>query len=226
MADTHEEQLLSDLLREIRDADRATATPAMDALEVRVLAGWDAGGGHAQRWKPLVVAGLAAALVMAVAGAWLLRTRPEPVVASSQLPDTSSQLPAPRSEPPAMSFELSAVSPESPITQSSIAQSPIPQPPITQSPITQSPTPQSPIPNPQSLSSSEFLPLRPLTEQELAGPFQLVRVRVPLASLGGLTSPLQHPGEIVNADLLLGEDGLARGIRIASDGSNYPRRFR
>ena len=72
----------------------------------------------------------------------------------------------------------------------------------------------------------EFVPLMPLTEHELAGPFQLVRVKVPVASLGGLTSPLQHPGELVNADVLFGEDGVARGIRIAADESNYPWRFR
>jgi hypothetical protein len=72
----------------------------------------------------------------------------------------------------------------------------------------------------------EFIPLMPFTRDELSGPFQLVRVQVPLASLGGLTSPLQHPGEMVDADLLLGEDGLARGIRIAAVEANYPRRFR
>jgi hypothetical protein len=53
-----------------------------------------------------------------------------------------------------------------------------------------------------------------------------VRVQVPVGSLGGLTSPLQHPGELVNADVLLGEDGVARGIRIIADESNYPWRFR
>ena len=74
--------------------------------------------------------------------------------------------------------------------------------------------------------SAPFMPLRPLSEHELSGPFQVVRVQVSLASLGGLTSPLQHPGELVDADVLLGEDGVARAIRIAVDESNYPWRSR
>jgi hypothetical protein len=49
---------------------------------------------------------------------------------------------------------------------------------------------------------------------------------MPRASLGPLRSPLDHPGELVEADVLLGEDGRARAIRISAAGSIYPWRSR
>jgi hypothetical protein len=96
------------------------------------------------------------------------------------------------------------------VAQSPIAQSPIA--PIAQSPITQ--------------SLDEFVPLMPMTERELTGPFQLVRVKMPRASLGALRSPLEPPNELVEADVLLGEDGMARAIRVSKSGSVYPWRSR
>ena len=74
--------------------------------------------------------------------------------------------------------------------------------------------------------ADEFVPLMPMTEQDLAGPFQLVRVQMPRASLGALRSPLEHPNELVEADVLLGEDGMARAIRVSASGSVYPWRSR
>jgi hypothetical protein len=65
-----------------------------------------------------------------------------------------------------------------------------------------------------------------MTEQERAGPFQLVRVQLPNASLGALRSPLVLPNEMVEADVLLGEDGRARAIRVNTSGSIYPWRPR
>lgn len=207
MADTHEEQLLSALLREIGEADRAAPTPAIGALEARVLDGCDAAASaRSQIWKRVVVAGVAAALLMVLSGAWLSRAVPSPVAAIHSAPAVIAAAPPQSSQLPAIR----------------------PRPPITQSPIPQSPLPQSPSATPQPLppSAMEFVPLGPLTEQDLAGPFQLVQVQMPAASLGGLASPLQHPGELVKADVLLSEDGVARGIRIASDESNYPWRLR
>ena len=72
----------------------------------------------------------------------------------------------------------------------------------------------------------EFVPLLPLAEEELAGPFQIVRVQMPSASLGALRPPLVQPNEIVEADVLLGEDGRARAIRVNTNGSMYPWRSR
>lgn len=68
----------------------------------------------------------------------------------------------------------------------------------------------------------EFMPLVPFSEHELAGSFQIVRVQMPRASLGALTSPFEHPSEFVEADVLLGEDGMARAIRVSTNGSGYP----
>ena len=74
--------------------------------------------------------------------------------------------------------------------------------------------------------ADEFVPLMPMTERDLAGPFQLVRVQMPRASLGALRSPLEYPNELVEADVLLGEDGMARAIRVSTSGSVYPWRSR
>jgi hypothetical protein len=71
-----------------------------------------------------------------------------------------------------------------------------------------------------------FVPLMPMTEQELRGSFQLVRVQMPRASLGALRSPLDHPNELVEADVLMGEDGMARAIRVSTSRSIYPWRSR
>jgi hypothetical protein len=79
---------------------------------------------------------------------------------------------------------------------------------------------------PAAHSQVEFVPLLPMTEQELAGPFQLVRVQLPNASLGALRSPLVLPNEMIEADVLLGEDGRARAIRVNTSGSIYPWRPR
>jgi len=95
---------------------------------------------------------------------------------------------------------------------------------LSEAPITQSPRTsiaQSPVPE-----SDVFVPLMPMTEQELAGSFKLVRVQMPRASLGTLRSPLDHPNELIEADVLLGEDGMARAIRVSTSGSIYPWRSR
>ena len=53
--------------------------------------------------------------------------------------------------------------------------------------------------------ADEFVPLMPMTEQELTGPFQLVRVQMPNARRWvALRSPLEHPNELVEADVLAG----------------------
>ena len=72
----------------------------------------------------------------------------------------------------------------------------------------------------------EFVPLVPMSERELTGAFQIVRVQMPRASLGALTSPFEHPSEFVEADVLLGEDGMARAIRVSTNESGYPWRSR
>jgi hypothetical protein len=65
-----------------------------------------------------------------------------------------------------------------------------------------------------------------MTREELAGPFQIVRVQMPRASLGAMAPPFEHPNPFVEADLLLGEDGMARAIRVSTGQSADPWRSR
>ena len=67
-----------------------------------------------------------------------------------------------------------------------------------------------------------FVPLVPFAEQELIGSFQLVRIRLSRAALGdfGAVWDLNQTVDSVQADVLLGEDGLARAIRVTSDSTD------
>jgi len=75
-------------------------------------------------------------------------------------------------------------------------------------------------PSPSAREILNFVPLSPMDVQELSGSFQVVRVQLPRAAFGGLgLDPVQ-------ADVLLGEDGLARAIRFTTDTiDGHPRRF-
>jgi hypothetical protein len=221
MADTHEERLLNSLLQDMRAADEGRSAPE---LEPRVLAAWDArrrqqAGSGRQRYP--VIATAAAAVVLTYLGVSALNvadTTPLPFVAAAPRQAGAAAVAV------AVPVDLPAVDRRSdsqsatgvsPIAQSPVAQSPIAQSPITQSPITQSPITQSPI----TQSPMEFVPLMPLTRQELSGPFQLVHIQLPRASLGAIAPPHEFPGQLVEADVLLGEDGMARAIRVSSNGS-------
>ena len=198
MADS-EEQLLSELLGDVGSSDRI-----LDArdLEPRVLAAWDvARQGPAPRPSyrvRYVIAGVAAGVLVAVG----LRTSqsagigPLPTVQPVMLRLASVNTPV---DYPAEALVTPSLVPN--------PQSPVPKQPIVQSPI-------------------EFVSLMPMTERELSGSFQIVRVQMPRASLGALTSPLDRPSELVEADVLLGEDGMARAIRVSTNGSVYPWRSR
>jgi hypothetical protein len=74
-----------------------------------------------------------------------------------------------------------------------------------------------------------FVPLVPMAEQELTGPFQLVRVQLSRAAFAdfGVPFDVNRLADPVEADVLLGEDGVARAIRFTSDSTNgYPWRSR
>ena len=72
----------------------------------------------------------------------------------------------------------------------------------------------------------EFVPLMPLAKHELTGSFQIMRVQLPRASLGPPQSPFEQPNEVVEADILLGEDGMARAIHVSAAGRFTPWRSR
>jgi hypothetical protein len=61
-----------------------------------------------------------------------------------------------------------------------------------------------------------FVPLVPIAEEELSGSFSLVRVELPAAALIDLGVALERgrSAQPVQAEVLLGEDGLARAIRV------------
>ena len=224
MADTHEEQLLSELLSSIaRDDERLEAAH----LESRVMATLDTSPAPWFRPNTTHVV-IAAAVVMAVLVpgiAWVVREAP-PAVSEMRvepLQQKAVDTPAASAKPSAHAQPTTRPALSRPTTrmkQTPGARAVSSEPPITQSPIT--PIAQSPI----IQSPDVFMPLMPMTEQELRGSFQLVRVQMPRASLGALRSPLDHPNELVEADVLLGEDGMARAIRVSTSGSIYPWRSR
>jgi hypothetical protein len=224
MVDPHEEQLLSDLLRSIARDDACLDAPH---LESRVIAAADARTkepslGASVRLKPDTAYYLpdtthyikAAALVMAV-------LVPGLVWIAHDMPTYKSEV---KVEPTPAA-----------VAETTVAIAPTPSPTHPARPtlptirstrrIPTSPT-RPVLPMPPSLSPDEFVPLLPISAQELTGSLQIVRVQMPNASLGPLRSPRQHPGELVEADVLLGEDGMARAIRLSTSGSLSPWRPR
>jgi hypothetical protein len=235
MADTHEEQLLSDLLHGIVREDAHLHAPH---LESRVVAsafartrqpGFGAAGGS--QW---VIAAAAAVAVVIPSLLWMntatVRETTGPAVEATEeliAPTPSVVLPKPGAPAPGARRAPRPEVAQAPLAESPVTELPIAHSPIAHSPVAQSPIPQSPIPlSPITQSPDEFVPLMPMTAQELTGSFQIVRVQMPRASLGALQSPLEHPNELVEADVLLGEDGMARAIRVSASGSVYPWRSR
>jgi len=220
MADTHEEQLLSELLRGIAREDAH-----LDAahLESRVMASAFArttepslGATRTSHW---VIAAAAAVAVLTPALFWMntevVEQAAGPAVEATEVAIARKPtvvLPKqPVSAPPVRRAPHAAVA-EAPIVDAPVADALIAESPSTQSPVTPSP--------------DAFVPLMPMTAQELTGSFQIVRVQMPRASLGALRSPLEQPNELVEADVLLGEDGMARAIRVSASRSVYPWRSR
>ena len=208
MADTNEEQLLTELLG---DVARADAHLSASHLEARVMqaAALQRGGLSRPNAMFVVIAAAAVFVVLLPAAFWMNTHVPAPAatsrVATPDQPIAPAAAPvAPAQPPPALPRRAIPPSQRTakPVAQSAIAHSPVAQ------------------------SRDEFVPLMPMSEQELSGPFQLVRVQMPRASLGALRLPLEHPNELVEADVLLGEDGMARAIRVSTSGSINPWRLR
>jgi hypothetical protein len=226
MADTNEEQLLNDLLGEVAASD-THATPA--DLEARVLAAWDAGITPSKvRIVPraaYVFCGVAAVVTLAVTGATIAPT--------SALRATVGKPGAPTSAPratvgkpvvpvaPTSALRATVGKPLAPIAPVAPVAPVAPIAPIAPvAPV----APIAPI-APVAPVSAGFVPLMPIAEQELTGPFQIVRVQMPRSSLGASMSPIEHPSDLIEADVLLGQDGMARAIRVSTE-SIYPWRSR
>ncbi len=231
MADTHEEQLLSDLLGDVAREDERLEAPH---LEARILAS----ASLSERARPArsrawVIWPVAAAAVFAIA----VNVRPKPGTTDSAAQDSTEVTLA--GNPPAHvprqpesaqeSVRSVRLQPDRSVRGARLQ----PGRPARGVPREADPQPAADQPpamaaaeTPAAHSQVEFVPLLPMTEQELAGSFQIVRVQMPGASLGSLRSPLVLPDEMIEADVLLGEDGRARAIRVNTSGSIYPWRPR
>jgi hypothetical protein len=216
MADAHEEQLLSDLLRTVAREDAHLGAAHLEARVLKacgegphIASGFSRTRLGSRAWRTVVAAGIAS-IVLPPAGMWLWRQPVQVVEVAKPAPTevVVKAAPTPAVQPSAQSVR--------PIQRETV------QPEVRREPATAPPVMEAPV----AESTIEFVPLMPLTEQDLTGPFQIVRVQMPSASLGRLRSPLQHPSELVEADLLLGEDGTARAIRLSTSGSVYPWRPR
>jgi hypothetical protein len=217
MADTHEEQLLSDLLRGIaRDDARLDAAHLESRVMTSALAGTmqqSVGTTGVPHWAvaaAIAVAVLVPALLLMNADVAPHNAKPA-MNATEEIVAETPTVVVPTPSAPARTTGTQRSFPTRPARRT-IPTRPAAEPLITQSLLAQTP--------------DEFLPLMPITEQELTGSFQIVRVQMPRASLGALRSPLEHPNELIEADVLLGEDGMARAIRVSTSGSVYPWRSR
>jgi hypothetical protein len=211
MADINEEQLLSELLTGIAREDARVDAPHLEARVMESAFAEAAGVGVTTvRLKADTTYVVRAAAVLVVVF----------------LPVMMWMKPAANNTTGRVTADATstAVSHAAPASQSARSTPP------AATPLTPSPRPARATrrsrPATPARAEAEFVPLMPMTEQELAGPFQLVRVQMPRASLGTLRSPLDQPNELVEADVLLGEDGMARAIRVSTSGSVYPWRPR
>jgi hypothetical protein len=232
MADTHEEQLLSDLL-----ADIAREDGALDAshLEARVLASVAAEEeprrATRRAWTlvpfaaaAMVIIGAAVSVVRVKPDAGEVRVEPGTTTEVQVRPDNINEVrlkPDTTKEAPYTTKEALDTTKEA-LDTTHEAQ---PKPGDT-SEARLKPRPATDATAAKTGAPIEFVPLLPFTEQELTGSFQIVRVQMPSASLGALRPPLAQPHDIVEADVLLGEDGRARAIRLNTNGSIYPWRSR
>jgi hypothetical protein len=186
-------------LRRLRDAtadaeaSAATAAVVLQALRRRAA---EEGGRHSRSW-PSTAWRLAAAVVLAVVGgvlwrAAMERTRSAPEVVRA--PPAVASTPAPTGA----LRQATAERPTRPRT-----------PPVAR--VRRPPRP------PEATSQTVFLPLLPEGMLDERQPTRLVRVGLPRAALVSWGWPLEGDvaAETIEAEVLVGEDGMARAIRVA-----------
>ena len=223
MADTHEEQLLSDLLSAIAREDAGLDAPH---LEARVLASVPMQvPERPRRSRVSILLPVAAAVFLAFA--ITVRIKPGTTTETARLkPDATTGTTTTATVSGATDVAIDKAprarvrhKPSSTRTNDTAGDVRVAD---RETPASAAPVAASPLATP----AIEFVPLMPITEHELTGSFQIVRVQMPSASLGALRSPLARPNEMVEADVLLGEDGRARAIRVNANESIYPWRPR
>jgi hypothetical protein len=208
---------LTDMLAEIARQDEQIAPPSR--IEQRVLASWDArvarparhererfgdvrrAASAARSWILLGSVGVAVAAVAII----IVRDRQQPVVGGappiSAGADTSSRISA--DVPSGMVGDARAPGGEAAGTAAAMS--------IGDA------VPATVVPAAEELEQpAEFYPIRPDALQVMSGPVRVARVRLPrevLADLG-VVPDINRVGESVQADVVFGEDGVARAIRL------------
>jgi hypothetical protein len=212
MSHTHEERLLNELL-----GDMASADASLDgaALEERLMTRWDARSTAvasqrtpSARSRAWMIGGIAA-VITAVVLAMLRQPLPPPPPGGEKVADL--KVGGHVGAPPAV-LKVGTTPEEGALRAERASGARLAHQ-------------ERPEPGREILS---FVPLVPITDQELSGSFQIVRVQMPRVSLGALAPMLDSSGtnELVEADVLLGEDGMARAIRVSTNGTAYPWRSR
>ncbi|HWP85497.1 MAG TPA: hypothetical protein VNN17_09930 [Terriglobia bacterium] len=198
----------------LRAAFRARRKIPNDAAVARAAAGW----------KPAAMAA-AALLILAVASVLTLRVAPGLQVASARIPATKTTLrdmSAPNVSaalPSAADLVADSQPPDETIAPALdatvMAADAIPADPGPPTPVSAGPEPQAPASPAGYEPVAEFFPLLYGGDPMLAGPGRLVRVEVSGAMLQSLGFPIvgEPSPRRIPADLIVGEDGLARAIR-------------
>jgi hypothetical protein len=198
MSDANEERLLTDLLREVAVADAAVAAP--ENLERQTMSRWERSGSDDVR-NARTPAAARIKFAFAVAAALLLL------------------IGAPR-----RTIEVMSTAPQQKMTASTAPEvSSIAQEPASVGPQPAALSVKRSARRPASPKSVnvDFVPLVPMTADELSRSFQIVRVQMPRAALRALAGSMDAgtADDPVQADLLLGEDGMARAIRVSANDS-------
>ena len=213
-----EEDRLDAWLAELARDDAAMMPPP--GLEARTLAAWEAWQEDRKRhppratrppvWVAPALVGLAASMLVALAFAW---QRLEP---SASAPARVDRIQAPPAAVPARVADLPSSAARVSTAPAHDGRAGVARPSGASRPRRAA--------VPAEVETASFLPLGPDVERELSGSFQLSRVRVPRGVLVdlGLLMEAHRGGEPVQADVVFGEDGLARAIRLAPVSRRIP----
>ena len=204
MTDIQHQQLLTELLNEIGRADSRFEPP--QEMEERVLKYWD-GDGSARatriRRKPRMHVGIVPGVAGALVAAVLL------IVAVNRSSRQPSAGPAPVAQPEVRARLPVVEAPTPAATSPAVRSRPIATVRRELEKRSQRAAQQSEI--------VSFVPLSPDARQDLLGSFQVARVLLPREALAdlGVVLDANRVGEPIQADVVFGEDGLARAIRLA-----------
>ena len=211
MTDIQHQQLLTELLTEIARADLQFDPPR--GMEERVLKYWD-GDGAARATRLRRTPRLHVRLVPGV-GALVTAVLLIALVNRSSRWPTAGPVPVAHPEVRAQPKAVEVPTPAA--TSRAVAPRPIA---IARRGLEKRP---QRVAQPGEIVS--FVPLSPDARHDLLGSFQVARVLLPREALAdlGVVLDANRVGEPIQADVVFGEDGLARAIRLApQDTGRFP----